>query len=378
MRVFEEDKEPLPSNMFRERNGVLYARLKVKGREIKRSLRTTNLRKAKATLESLLPTLRQNQGAEERAMPNVAEWWEVYQATFPKSARTQKRDEQIMAHALPHFGRWLLDRVTPSHCQLYLTRRANEIRVVERNVERTIDGKKTIVKEKVRKRVAGGTILRERNLLQALFERAVEDGLIQKNPWRGVKRGKFDTKKRVLTLDEQERLELVCTPWFRSWLFFMLGTGLRLDECRGIRPEHFNWDVQTVMVTGKGNKTREVPMLGGVDVLAREQLDTEGHLWPEDPSLFRKELDRYAKVAGIPHLSPHTLRHTFATRYLQGGGDIYILSKILGHASVKTTEEVYAHLLKEDLVARSAGVNLALTSRGKVLHFSPKSAGGTT
>lgn len=70
----------------------------------------------------------------------------------------------------------------------------------------------------------------------------------------------------------------------------------------------------------------------------------------------------------MEHISPHRMRHTFATRYLQGGGDIYVLSKILGHSSVAVTEKVYAHLLAADLLSRSRHVQLGLQKpEGKVL-----------
>ena len=57
------------------------------------------------------------------------------------------------------------------------------------------------------------------------------------------------------------------------------------------------------------------------------------------------------------------LRHTFGTRWLQAGGDIYKLSKILGHSSVAVTEAHYAHLLKEDLVAASQQVKIPVAPR---------------
>jgi len=68
--------------------------------------------------------------------------------------------------------------------------------------------------------------------------------------------------------------------------------------------------------------------------------------------------------AKIPSLSPHVLRHTFGTRWLQAGGDIYKLCKILGHSSVAVTEAHYAHLLKEDLVAASEQIKIPVAPRG--------------
>jgi integrase len=67
--------------------------------------------------------------------------------------------------------------------------------------------------------------------------------------------------------------------------------------------------------------------------------------------------------AKIPRITPHALRHTFGTRWLQAGGDIYKLSRILGHSSAAVTEAHYAHLLKDDLVAASRQVRIPLAQR---------------
>ena len=67
-----------------------------------------------------------------------------------------------------------------------------------------------------------------------------------------------------------------------------------------------------------------------------------------------------AKIAAV---TPHALRHTFGTRWLQAGGDIYKLSRILGHSSVAVTEAHYAHLLKEDLIAASQQVKIPVAPR---------------
>jgi integrase len=78
--------------------------------------------------------------------------------------------------------------------------------------------------------------------------------------------------------------------------------------------------------------------------------------------------DRLAEGAArakIPIITPHALRHTFGTRWLQVGGDIYKLSKILGQSSVAVTEAHYAHLLKEDLVAASQQVRIPVAPRGE-------------
>lgn len=90
----------------------------------------------------------------------------------------------------------------------------------------------------------------------------------------------------------------------------------------------------------------------------KEQLEAEDKLWKQNPQRLREVLAEGAERAKIPTITPHALRHTFGTRWLQAGGDIYKLSKILGHSSVAVTESHYAHLLKEDLVAASQQVRI--------------------
>ena len=168
----------------------------------------------------------------------------------------------------------------------------------------------------------------------------------------------------MLSLDEEAKLLGAMNPRFQRFVRFALGTGARLDEIRGIDPERdINWLDGTVHVLGKFRKERDIPMQPDAQAALKEQLDEEGRLWKQDPQRLREVVAQGAARAHIPHLSPHTLRHTYGTRWLQAGGDIYKLSKILGHASVAVTEHHYAHLLKEDLVAASRQVKLPIAQR---------------
>ena len=120
----------------------------------------------------------------------------------------------------------------------------------------------------------------------------------------------------------------------------------------------------TVHVIGKFRKERDVPMQPDARAALEEQLEEEGKLWKQNPQRLREVLAEGSARAKIPSITPHVLRHTFGTRWLQAGGDIYKLSKILGHSSVAVTEAHYAHLLKEDLVAASQQVKIPVAPRG--------------
>jgi integrase/recombinase XerC len=121
------------------------------------------------------------------------------------------------------------------------------------------------------------------------------------------------------------------------------GTGCRLDEIRGIDPERdFDWTRGTVHVIGKFRNERDVPMQPDARTALEEQLDEDGKLWTQNPQRLRDVMAKGSARAKIPSLTPHSLRHTFGTRWLQAGGDICKLSKILGHSTVAVTEAHYS------------------------------------
>jgi integrase len=214
--------------------------------------------------------------------------------------------------------------------------------------------------------VSESTVRRERGLLQSIFERAIDEGYEIRSPFRGIKRGKDKPRTRVLALDEETKLLDALHPRFQRFVRFALGTGCRLDEIRGIdSKQDIDWIRGTVHVIGKFRKERDVPMQPDANAALKEQLEAENKLWKQNPQRLREVLAEGAVRAKIPTITPHALRHTFGTRWLQAGGDIYKLSKILGHSSVAVTEAHYAHLLKEDLVAASQQVRIPVAPRGE-------------
>jgi integrase len=269
-----------------------------------------------------------------------------------------------------------LDEVKKSDCERYLNARRSDVNA---NPMRRSPS-----------RLAEGTIQRERSFLGALFQQAVEDGLIDRNPWRGVERKPYAVRDRVVTESEQAELLTRLSPRFQRFVLFLLGTGVRLEECRTINPgtKAGNWrdgdlrlDDRWLKVTGKFRKKRVVPLQLLIVSVIEEQLETEGCLWRQNPQRLREVLaeacrERPAVMGRISRrgrmiaaragrvklelISPHTLRHTFGWRWLRSEGDIYSLSKVLGHASVAVTEKHYAKLLAEDLRLKADRVDLGL------------------
>lgn len=173
----------------------------------------------------------------------------------------------------------------------------------------------------------------------------------------------------TLTVDEVERL-LEAAPDLRgrALLELLYAAGLRISEALGLDVEQLSVDGAFVRVIGKGDRERLVPV-GDValDWLnrwlteGRPALIAIGHVSPERGGpLFIGDRGRRlarqqgfgivkaaARTAGLSdRISPHTLRHSFATHLLEGGADLRIVQELLGHASISTTQ-LYTHLTGE-------------------------------
>jgi integrase/recombinase XerD len=152
----------------------------------------------------------------------------------------------------------------------------------------------------------------------------------------------------------------------RAMLETLYATGLRVSELVGLRLAQISFDAGVVRVLGKGSKERLVP-LGeeAIDWLKRYLANGRPRLAGETRSdavfltarhapltrqAFWHAIKRYAVIAGIPaaKLSPHTLRHAFATHLLNHGADLRVVQLLLGHADITTTT-IYTHVARERL-----------------------------
>jgi integrase/recombinase XerC/integrase/recombinase XerD len=131
--------------------------------------------------------------------------------------------------------------------------------------------------------------------------------------------------------------------------------GLRADEIVNLDLDAPDFDAETLRVTGKGSKTRIVPIGEPAQRALERYLATARHALgprPEEKALFvsrrgkrlspsdvRRRLTRWVREAAVAgRISPHTLRHSFATHLLEGGADLRSIQELLGHASVSTTQ----------------------------------------
>lgn len=146
----------------------------------------------------------------------------------------------------------------------------------------------------------------------------------------------------------------------RAIIETIYGCGLRVSELTNLSISHINLDEQFLIVLGKGSKERLVPMSEVAVNAIRDYLDIRSQLdikTGEDDILFLSRrghrlsrmmifyiVIRLAEMAGIAkEVSPHTLRHSFATHLLEGGANLRAIQQMLGHESISTTE-IYLHL----------------------------------
>ncbi|MES9991491.1 MAG: site-specific tyrosine recombinase XerD [Candidatus Thiodiazotropha sp.] len=151
----------------------------------------------------------------------------------------------------------------------------------------------------------------------------------------------------------------------RTMLEVLYASGLRVSELVDLRPEQVNLTQGVMRIVGKGGKERLVPMgdeaQGWVERFYRGgRLEILGsrvcsHLFPTrrgqgmTRQAFWYRIKKYAAIAGIKQtISPHTLRHAFATHLLNHGADLRVVQLLLGHSDLSTTQ-IYTHVARERL-----------------------------
>jgi integrase/recombinase XerD len=208
--------------------------------------------------------------------------------------------------------------------------------------------------------------------LKQFFRFLVREGHLQADPASAVKSPKIlKSMPHVLSYEEVDRL--ITQPDTatalglrdRAMLELMYASGLRISELLDLRLDRFNTEEAFLVVTGKGDKERVVPVgrkaLASMDAYlekarpALEKGQGSPHVFLSRMGRrmtrqgFWKIIKKYALQAGIRRtIKPHTLRHSFATHLLAGGADLRVVQTLLGHADISTTQ-IYTHIDQERL-----------------------------
>ena len=220
--------------------------------------------------------------------------------------------------------------------------------------------------------LAGSSIRRNISAIRTWYRVLVREGVVTNDPSERLESPqRWRSLPEVLSVDEIE--SLLTAPTLdeplafrdRAMLELAYGAGLRVSEWIGLAVKDVLLDEGVVRVFGKGSKERLVPIgrkaIGAVAVYTRELrpvlergqgrgilfLNAQGR--PLSRMGAWKILRKYVGLAGIEKpVSPHTLRHSFATHLLEGGADLRAVQEMLGHADIATTQ-IYTHVDREYL-----------------------------
>jgi integrase/recombinase XerC len=199
--------------------------------------------------------------------------------------------------------------------------------------------------------------------LRSFFRYLCREGVLEKNPARALLSPKVE--RRIPShLDEAEVAVLLDVPGdaasavrARAILELLYATGIRCAELVGLDVSEVDLEARMVRVLGKGSKERVVPFGTRARGAVAAYLEVRGRLRPRSAALFvnlrgGRLTDRYVRkilqnrvrqVATVRRVSPHTLRHSFATHLLERGADLRVIQELLGHASLSTTQR-YTHV----------------------------------
>ena len=204
--------------------------------------------------------------------------------------------------------------------------------------------------------------------LSAAFTYFIDQGWCSVNPVRSIKTLHVSERPFVWlqSAGDVQKLLSACNDNIRTLVAVLVGTGLRLDEALHLTWADIDLGHRVIHVhrgrrgAPKSGRLRHVPIFDSVLTVLREMKLAKGKntlLWPganrdelgeqlprNKTSVFRPFKAAVLRAGVAKKLRIHDLRHTFAGLFLASGGDIFKLSKILGHSSVAITQQVYAHL----------------------------------
>ncbi|HTD07065.1 site-specific tyrosine recombinase XerD [Undibacterium sp.] len=213
---------------------------------------------------------------------------------------------------------------------------------------------------------------RRLSVLKRFYQMAFRQNLIGVNPCSKLKSAR-QPSRLPKTLSEQQVEALLQAPdentphglRDRTMLEVLYACGLRVSELVSLRSVEVGLNEGVIRITGKGNKTRLVPfgeiarmwmeryLKEGRPAILNGQVDDALFVTARGAAMTRQMfwilIKKYAQQAGVHvPLSPHTLRHAFATHLLNHGADLRVVQLLLGHADISTTQ-IYTHVARERL-----------------------------
>lgn len=328
----------MSQNIFQRQSGIYYARIQINGKDVKRSLHTTDRRTA---LKRLKAIIEEANGIRAGEVPDTVHQWEDAVARWADlqfgdlRPGTQKRYRTSLRQLHDHFsGR---------DVRLITSATVNDYTVARR-----------------RHGVSGATIRRDLMVAGRVMRVAKRAGWIDSNPVPDEMEEIKERREPIRPVSMRAMAAVIrkCSPGFRDLVRFLARTGCRQEEAASLEWDQLDFTGSSATCTFFRTKTRSPRVITLTHRCASE-------LWRirrQGPFVFvSREGDRYRNVTGQfrrtvqravlderNRFRCHDLRHTYAIKALQAGTPIYDVARQLGHSSVKTTE-MYAGWLAKRL-----------------------------
>jgi integrase len=311
-----------------------------KGKQLRRSTETANKKLAEKIYAKTLAQVAEGKWFQKPQGENITfrEMMQRYESEkFSEMASSGKRGCKSYLNGLVEFfGDYNITEITP--------RIINQFKL-----QRKAQGRKP------------ATINRQLTIMSSAYNVAIREWeWLDNNPLKRVSSEKVnDARDRWLTYDEEAMLIAACPSWLREIVLFALNTGMRQGEILSLTFKGVDLSRRTVTVfKSKNGDRRTIPVNKNV----MELLKTKAKVWslktdlvfytishtPYLPSNLRRGFNKAVKNAGLEDLRFHDLRHTFATRLVQAGIDLYKVGKLLGHRDIRMTQR-YSHHCPESL-----------------------------
>ncbi len=311
------------------------------GKRFVRSTKTDDPKTAKLILKDIEAKIAKNTFNVEDISPKKKVYLKQFKKEYleysenHKAYKTFLRDELSFKNFLNFLGNKSLDSIDSKQIDQYLNSRAKEVKKSTANIE-----------------------LRH---LKAGFNKAIQWNYIDNNPFKGIK--PFNLPKNAPIFFKQEEIDILLDTidivWLKQIVIFAINTGVRIGELTNLEWEDISLKERTIKIsnkndfTTKSKKERVIPINDDLfDLLKNLSKDhayvfSTGSGEKRDPEFVSKKFKKYVRKAELgEQYTFHSLRHTFASHLVQKGVSLYIVSKLLGHSDLKTTE-IYAHLAPE-------------------------------
>jgi len=322
----------------RGQSGIWWMSFVYKGRRYRKSTETEDRKLAQRIYDKVKGEIAENKWFEKLPGEDKTfrEMMERFESEYFSNLASFKGCKSYLNGLVVHFGDFILAEITPNLVNDFKNKRK-------------ADG------------VKPATIQRQLAIMSRAFNLAIREWeWCKNNPVSKVTlEGPNNKKDRWLTFEEEERVLKICPIWLKEIVIFGLNTGMRLGEILSLEWNGVDLFRKTITVfKSKNNERRTIPMNETVFELLKAKAKvrsiktdlvfyTRVHN-PIDRHQVGGTFRRALKEAGIQNFCFHCCRHTFATRLVQAGKDLYKVQMLLGHKSPRMTQR-YAHHYPESL-----------------------------